>query len=209
MRPRLRHVAQAFMAILALSVLSGCKPTTEAEEPRRPQQAGQPMSMVDTAANLAKVRVGAATGNQQMAKEGVEAMSRDMQRAMRLPDPARRIEPESARAAAKRVPGVRSVVWLDRSNLFAIVDSNAQRSYDTIDAICLELEPLGDTLAVTVNLQSGAATDGDALEILSRNCQLPPGEQALLHRKRQVDVIDPAIRALHKANNPPPREGSE
>lgn len=130
---------------------------------------------------------------------------------MKLPDPQRRIDPESARAAARRVEGVRSVAWIDRENLFAIVDRNEARSEATIDAICLALEPLGDTLAVVVHLQSGAAVNGDDLRILSRNCQLPMGERALLQRDRPVDVLPERVRALHRADNPgaPVRDEAE
>jgi hypothetical protein len=93
------------------------------------------------------------------------------------------------------------VVWFDRENLFAIVERNEQKSYQTIDAICMKLEPLGDTLGVVVNVQSGAAATGDDLEILSRNCQLAPGDRAMLQKNRQIDVIAPEIREQHKANN--------
>lgn len=54
---------------------------------------------------------------------------------------------------------------------------------------------------MVVNLQSGAATNGDELEILSRNCQLDPGDRAFMRKARQVDVLSPEIRAQHKANN--------
>jgi hypothetical protein len=64
----------------------------------------------------------------------------------------------------------------------------------------MQLDPLGDTLGVVVNVQSGAATTGDDLEILSRNCQLEGGDRAFLQNNRQVDVLSPAIRAQHKAN---------
>ena len=120
---------------------------------------------------------------------------------MKMADVTRPIDRELARAAAKRVEAVRSAVWLDRDNLFVIVKRNEQRSQSTIDLICMELEPLGDTLAVVVNVQSGAATSGDDLEILSRNCQLDPGDRAFLQRNRQVDALSPSARAQHKANN--------
>ena len=97
--------------------------------------------------------------------------------------------------------GVRSVVWIDHENLLAIVTRNEQRSQATIDAICMQREPLGDTLGVVVNLQSGAARTGDELEVLSRNCQLAPGDRTMLQRARVVDAIDPAIRAQHRAND--------
>jgi hypothetical protein len=137
-------------------------------------------------------------------RAGVEAQLRagqdSFRRSMKLPDPARPVDHELARVAAKRVEGVRSAVWIDRENLLVIVEKNPQKSQQTIDAICMQLDPIRDTLGVVVNVQSGAATTGDELEILSRNCQLEPGDRALLQRNRQVDVISPEIRAQHKAN---------
>ena len=106
---------------------------------------------------------------------------------------------EAARAAAKHVAGVHSVVWLDRSNLLALVDRNEQRSMGTIDAICHELDPLGDTLAVVVHLQSRAARTGDELETIHRNCQLAEGDGAMLQTVKNVDVIPPEVRAEHAA----------
>ena len=73
------------------------------------------------------------------------------------------------------------------------------RNQATIDAVCIALEPLGDTLAVVVHLQSAAARTGDELEVLSRNCQLAPGDRALFQQDRQLDVIPPEIRARHQA----------
>lgn len=156
---------------------------TAACAPAEPQPAGQPVSAARSVAHLAKIEAAAAIGDQQAVKAGVEALGDDIRRSMRVPDIARRIDPETARAAAKRVPGVRSVVWLDRENLFAIVATNPARSHATIDAICRELDPLGDTLAVVVNLQSGAARTGDGLEILSGNCQMPEEGLAFIQVK--------------------------
>lgn len=164
--------------------------------PAESQPAGEPVSAARGVAHLAKIEAAAVAGDQQAVQEGVKAFSDDVRRSMRVPDISRRIDPEAARAAAKRVPGVRSVVWLDRENLFAIVATNPARSHVTIDAICRELDPLGDTLAVVVNLQSGAARTGDELEILSRNCQLPEGERAFMQRERQVDVVAPEVRRM-------------
>ena len=53
-----------------------------------------------------------------------------------LPDPGRRIDPESARAAARNMPGVRSVVWLDHGNLLVRVDGMAYRTHQVIDEVC-------------------------------------------------------------------------
>ncbi|QDH70473.1 hypothetical protein [Marilutibacter alkalisoli] len=180
----------------ALILLSAC---SQAPEPQRPQQAGQPLDPIETAARLAALRGAAMTGDQEAVQRQFTALHTDMMRSMKVPDTSRRIDPEAARATARTVPGVRSVVWVDRTNLFAIVERNEQRSHATIDAICMALEPLGDTLAVVVNLQSGAARTGDELEILSRNCQLGEGDRALFQQNRQLDVVPPGIRAQHQA----------
>ncbi len=139
-------------------------------------------------------------GDQRAVETNMRAMQEDFRKSIKLADPSRAVDRESARVAAKGIAGVRSAVWLDRENLFAIVERNELRSYATIDRICLALEPLGDTLGVVVNLQSGAATNGDELEILSRNCQLAPGERAFMQRERKIDVIDPTFRAQHELN---------
>jgi hypothetical protein len=98
------------------------------------------------------------------------------------------------------MPGVRSANWIDRHNLLVRVHGAHLRSQQTIDDLCIGLEPLGDTLAVVVHLQNGAASNHDEMDTLSRNCQLPPGDQSMFHAERKVDALDPAIRAQHRAN---------
>ncbi len=186
--------------LFAACSLSACTRMAEPPE-RKPQQAGQPLDPVELVARMAVTDAATVLGDQQTARANAEAIGEDMRKAMKLADPARAVDRESARQAARRIDGVRSVAWIDRENLFVIVSRNDARSYATIDAICLELESLGDTLGVVVNLQSGAATNGDELEILSRNCQLAPGDRALLQAKRQIDVIPSEIRAQQRANN--------
>ena len=194
------------LALAAIvGVASACSTEPPEPEKRRPEQAGQRSQAVEAAAHILRARANATLGNGEGTRESIEAASESYRKAIRLADPSKAVDRELARTAAKRVDGVRSVVWLDSTNLFAMVEQNAQRSQDTIDSICIELEPLGDTLGVVVNLQSSAATNGDELEILARNCQLAPGERALLQRERKVDVIDPAVRAQHKANQDPAR----
>ncbi len=139
-------------------------------------------------------------GNQEGVQRGMDDLNEDFRKSIKLADPSRRVDREAARTAARNVDGVRSLVWIDHENLLAIVTSKDQRSEATIDAICMQLEPLGDTLGVVVNLQSGAARTGDELEILSRNCKLAPGDRAMMQRARLVDAIDPATRAQHRAN---------
>jgi hypothetical protein len=125
----------------------------------------------------------------------VLAISEDMLRSMKMPDPSRRIDRERGREAARTVANVRSAVWLDASNLLVMVGSDEARSEATIDAVCLALEPLGDTLAVVVSVQNAAARNGDEAEALSRNCQLEQGDRAFLQPKRQVDALSPELRA--------------
>lgn len=187
-----------YLMMFAL-LAGGCGPAE-----RKPQQAGKPLDPIETAARMAAIRGSAIAGDEEGVRRNMDAFADDFRRSIKLADPARRVDRESARQAAKHVAGVRSVAWIDRENLLAIVSSNQARNDDTIDAICLELEPLGDTLGVVVNLQSGAATTGDELEILSRNCQLAPGDRAFAQRNRQVDVIPQDIRARHKRNNAQP-----
>jgi hypothetical protein len=165
------------------------------------QKAGQPINSVETASKIVSVRAAALTGDQESVQAGVQDIANDFKRSIKLADPARAVDREQARALAKTVEGVRSVVWFDRENLFAIVEKNEQKTNQTIDSICLKLEPLGDTLGVVVNLQSGAAKNGDELEILSRNCQLQSGERAFMQKERKIDALDPETRKQHKSNN--------
>jgi len=182
------------LAGLAMAALAGCH-----ENAPGPARAGQPLSAAETALHLAKVRAAAMAGDQDAVQAEMGRMNDDMRRAMKLPDPSRPIDREAARAAAKRVAGVHSVAWLDRTNLLALVDRNDLRTMSTIDAICGELDPLGDTLAVVVHLQSRAARTGDELETIHRNCQLAEGDRAMLQTVKNVDVISPEIRAEHAA----------
>lgn len=192
--------------LLLLPIMfAGCGGAGERESDRRePQRAGQPLNPVETAARVATVHGSAILGDQEGVRRGIEALNDDFRRSIKLADPARKVDREAARAAIRHIDGVRSVAWIDHENLLVIVSSNEARDQRTIDAICMELEPLGDTLGVVVNLQSGAARSGDELEILSRNCQLAPGDRAFMQRHRQVDVVAPELRAAHKRNNARP-----
>ena len=184
---------------ICVVLLSSC--TQQSNQENKLQQAGQPLNSAEMAAKVAKLRVAALVGDQKAVQDEMKAINEDFRKSIKLADPAQAVDREKARQIAKQVNGVRSVVWLDRENLFAIVERNEQKTYSTIDAICIGLEPLGDTLGVVVNLQSGAAKNGDELEILSRNCQLEPGDRAFMQRNRKIDVVDPEIRKQHKVNN--------
>lgn len=189
-------------ACAAISVaLMGCgveRSPAEGGPPPR-QLAGEPMDSVELAARFAKVRAAAVLGDQASVQREVGAIQDDFRRSIKLPDPGRPIDPEQARAAAKRAPGVHSAVWVDRQNLLVLVDRNRQRSMATVDAVCSQLDPLGDTLAVVVHVQSRVARTGDELETISRNCQLAEGDRAFAQRERELDVIPREVRAQHAA----------
>ncbi|MBS0224928.1 MAG: hypothetical protein JSS25_01125 [Proteobacteria bacterium] len=53
----------------------------------------------------------------------------------------------------RSLSGVRSSAWADRENLIVMVEGAIYRSDAMIDAICRELDPLGDTLAVVVHVE--------------------------------------------------------
>lgn len=186
------------LVALGLLVLAGCGVSTADVEPHRTPQAGQPLDPLATAGRIAAIPGAALVGNQDAVRQQMEGFSDDYRRSINLADPARAVDREGARIAARSVAGVRSVVWVDRDNLLAIVERNEQRSEHTIDAVCRQLESLGDTLGVVVNLQSGAAQTGDELEILSRDCQLTGNERALFQSRRKLDVIPPEIRRQHR-----------
>ena len=188
-------------AIAASMSIAGCTAQQSDEPPlRRPQQAGQPMDPIRTAGHMASGRVAAITGDQAGVQRSMEAMSEDMRRAMKLADASRPIDRESARGIARGMPGVRSANWIDRYNLLVRVGGAHLRSQQTIDELCVRLEPLGDTLAVVVQLQNAAPATREGMDTLGRNCQLAAGDHALFQRARTVDALDPAIRAQLRAD---------
>lgn len=163
------------------------------------QQAGQPLTPLAVAGRIAAVHGAALSGDQRGVQKNAQAFADDFRRSIKLPDPARPIDHEAARAAVRPLAGVRSSVWIDRANLLVMVDGAQYRSVDTIDRVCNVLAPLGDTLAVVVNVQNVAATNSHEADTLSRNCQLPEGERAFLQQKRQIDALDPATRREFEA----------
>jgi hypothetical protein len=178
---------------------TGCSKTDEqTPSTRRPQQAGATNPLA-TVGHLAGIEAAGLTGDQRAIQGHVDAMHKDMMRSMHLPDPSRPINHEAARAAVRPLQGVQSVVWIDRSNLLVMVGGSQYRRMTTIDDICLALEPLGDTLGVVVNLQDVMATTSEGADTLSRNCQLRAGERAMLQQKRRVDVLDPEVRRVFRA----------
>lgn len=171
---------------------------TNLTQARRPQQTGQPVNPFEIAGHIAGARVAAATGNQQAAAGHVEAIASSVTRSARMYDPHRPIDREAARQAIRPIPGVRSAIWLDRTNFVVMVDGANLHNTDMIDTVCLALEPLGDTLAVVVNLQNVTATTRDGAHTLSRNCQLAEGQRAFMQPKREVDLVSRELRERFK-----------
>jgi hypothetical protein len=186
---------------LGCAVVAGCSQTPQgntATLTQRPPQAGQGTNPLITAGHLVAIEAAGLSGNQRAVRGHVEAMHRNLMRDMRLPDASRPINHEAARAAVRPLQGVRSSAWIDHSNLLVMVGGGRYRNMDTIDRVCDALAPLGDTLAVVVNVQDVMATTSEGADVLSRNCQLGAGERALLQSKRRMNVLDPEVRRVFR-----------
>lgn len=123
------------VGVLLAVFASGCSPSSlpsPQHEAAGQTRAGEPIDQLEMAGRIAKVRAAAVLGDEATVRREMDAMQDDFRRSMKLPDGTRPIDPESARAAAKRVPGVHSAVWVDRNYLLALVNRNDQRSMDTI-----------------------------------------------------------------------------
>ncbi len=187
------------MSALMLAVLvAGCSespaPDKRMSSDPNAEPAAPQADPVAVARHVAGARVAAVRGNHQAAQAHMEGIQREVMQAGRMPDPRRPIDPEVARAAVREIDGVRSVIWLDRSNLLVMINGAGHRTQAMINRVCAGLAPLGDTLAVIVNLQDVTATTGAAAQTLSRNCQLPSGERAFMVRPREVDVVPESLR---------------
>ncbi|MEO7433329.1 MAG: hypothetical protein ABIR62_15155 [Dokdonella sp.] len=194
-----RRTASALAVVVALG-LAACTQSHDAStDARRPQQAGQAVNPITIASHIAAARGDVLIGDQRAAQAQIKAATTDLTRSMRIPDVSRPIDHEAARAAVRPIAGVRTSLWLDRSNFVVMVGAQQQRSMAMIDQVCLALEPLGDTLAVVVNVQDLTAKTADGATTLSRNCQLIEGERAMLQGKREVDVVPAGLRATFKA----------
>lgn len=95
----------------------------------RPRQAGQPVNPVKLAAHLHAARVAAATGNSRAAEEHITVVATDLTRSARMPDPRRPIDHIAARAAVRRIDGVRTSLWLDRENFVVMVCGQRHRRW--------------------------------------------------------------------------------
>lgn len=188
----------ALLGLLALGAAAYGHFPSDPNAPRRPQQAGQLVDPYVTAEHIAAARVAMITSDSKAANDHIAAMGNDLARAARLPDVTRPIDHEAARAAVRPLAGVRTSLWLDAANFVVMVGDQQHRSMAMIDQVCLALEPLGDTLTVVVNVQDGTAKNPDGAPTLSRNCQLPEGQRAMLQANREVDVVPKETRDRFK-----------
>ncbi len=183
------------IVLLCTVLAAGCSRDKGADAQHSPARGG-PLAV---AGHMLAAQVAATRGNRQAARAQQEAARRQYLHDMRMPDPARIIDPEAARVVVVPLPGVRGVVWMDRSNLIVMVDGARYRTMHMIDRVCTALAPLGDTLGVVVNLQNVNAVNAAQADTLSRNCQLPPGQRAYLQPHRQIDALDPRLRRTFEA----------
>lgn len=197
----MEKVFAAIAGIILAMGLASCSKQENAAAPQVPHSSPQagPTDAQKMAGHLIAARAAAITGDQRALQQNAQAMADDMRRTMRVPDPARPINHESARAAVNALQGARAVAWLDNSNMLVMVGGKEYRNMGMIDRICTALEPLGDTLAVVINLQDATAKNSDDAATLSRNCQLPEGQHAFAQPKRQIDVVDPETRKAFRA----------
>lgn len=136
---------------------------------------------------------------QALAADALDAQARNTYKTMHLPDFRRPVDHEAARAALRNLPGVGTTTWIDSQNLLVLVSGQELRTNRMIDDVCMALDPLGDTMGVVVNVQDVMAKTSEGADVLSRNCKLQGDERAMFQAKRQVNVLDPALRAAMKA----------
>lgn len=180
-------------------VLAGCGAPADRAAPDDLAKGAQRSTPLSVAKHVAGVRLAALAGNQQAIAEHIDAMSKDMLHDARIPDPTRPIAREAARAAVAPLAGVRSVVWIDHDNLLVMVGGAQYRNMAMVGRVCDALDPLGDTLAVVVNVQDVTATTSEGADAVSRNCRLLEGQRAFLRQNRRIEALDPSLRSTFKA----------
>ena len=191
-RARLARVALCGGIVgLMLCACGGGAPPADAQSrgADRLERSSDPLEPQSVAARIALARASAILGDEAGVRTQMEAMSEEYRRAIRLPDVSRPIDREMARSAVRGLQGVRAVAWVDRSNLLVRVGGAQWVDQQMIDRVCIRLQPLGDTLAVVVNLQDAAARTHGGMQTLSRNCQLQGDDRALLQDRREMDVL--------------------
>lgn len=190
--------APALLA-LTLGCAVGCQSQTGNAAARKQASQGQRVTPLSAARHAAAARAGALLGDRKAVEQNVQSMTSDILHDARIPDPARPIDHEAARAVVRPLTGVRSVVWIDHDNLLVMVGGAQYRNMAMVDRVCDVLDPLGDILAVVVNVQDVTATTSEGADAVSRTCQLPEGQRTFLQPDRRIEALDPAIRKAFKA----------
>ena len=185
--------------ITAVGALAGCQSQTSDATSREQARQAPHVTPLSVTERIAAANTGALLRDRKAVEQNVQGMTKDILHDARIPDPARPIDHEAARAVVRPLAGVRSVVWMDHDNLLVMVGGAAYRNVAMVDRVCDVLDTLGDTLAVVVNVQDVTATSSEGADAVSRNCQLPEGQRAFLQPKRQVEALDLATRQAFEA----------
>jgi hypothetical protein len=187
------------LVVFALACAAGCQSQADSASALEQARQAQRVTPISVAKHVAAARAAALVGNQKGVQQNVQGMSKDILHDARIPDPSRPIDREAARAVVRPLAGVRSVVWIDHDNLLVMVGGAEFRNMAMVARVCEALAPLGDTMAVVVNVEDVTATTSEGADAVSRNCQLPEGQRAFLQRKRQIEALDPATRRAFEA----------
>lgn len=157
-------------------------PIIKPPPPKLPPDPPRPDPVVTRAARMAAVHEAMQRGDEVAMQQQVDGMQDDFRKSMRFVDPERVADYEAARTAAWKVAGVRSLAWLDRVNLYVILDTPEHRSQATIDAICGAVQALSrkpdEKPDVMVDLQVDYRGQ-EPSEMLSRNCRAAPVPSAV------------------------------
>jgi hypothetical protein len=152
-------------------------PILKPPPPKLPPDPPPPDPVVTRAARMAAVHEAMQRGDEVAMQQQVDGMQDDFRKSMRFVDPGRVADYEAARTAAWKVAGVRSLAWLDRVNLYVILDTPEHRSQATIDAICGAVQAQSrkpdEKPDVMVDLQVDYRGQ-EPSEMLSRNCRAAP-----------------------------------
>lgn len=187
------------MAAAVTGLLPGCQSPTESAAQPSTVSNDQHLTVASVVENVAGARAAALAGDQKSVQAHANRMAKDFLRDARIPDATRPMPREVARARIAQVPGVRSAAWIDHNNLLVLVNGGDYRNIAMVDRICATLAPLGDTLGVVINVQDVTATTSVGADAVSRDCQLPVGQRAFLQHQRQIEALDPAVRAAFEA----------
>ncbi|MEO8670437.1 MAG: hypothetical protein ABI411_03915 [Tahibacter sp.] len=104
---------------------------------------------------------------------GAGAFSTDLLRALRMLQPARPIDPDTAIAAVRPLRGVRTVSWVAASTLQVSMEYEGERIRDAvvIEQVCQALQRLGDVRELQIRVGSTESRVGAPLAGSAWHCQ--------------------------------------